>query len=47
VVSHPAISCAIPATSRIDHMIENMGACYGRLPDSDMRQRMINYLQSL
>jgi len=38
VVSHPAISCAIPATSRIDHMTENMGACYGRLPDSDMRQ---------
>ncbi len=47
VVSHPAITCAIPATSRIDHMIENMGACYGRLPSADMRKRMISYVQSL
>lgn len=47
VVSHPAITCAIPATSRIDHMKENMGACYGRLPDQVTRQRMINYVQSL
>jgi diketogulonate reductase-like aldo/keto reductase len=47
VVSHPAVTCAIPATSRIDHMIENMGAGYGRLPDSGMRQRMISYVQSL
>ncbi len=47
IVSHPAITCAIPATSRIDHMIENMGACYGRLPDPAMRQRMIAYVRSL
>jgi diketogulonate reductase-like aldo/keto reductase len=47
IVSHPAITCAIPATSRVDHMIENMGACYGRLPDSEMRKRMISYIQSL
>ena len=26
VVSHPAVTCAIPATSRVDHMHENMGA---------------------
>ncbi len=47
IVSHPAITCAIPATSRVDHMIENMGACYGRLPDPEMRKRMISYTQSL
>ncbi|MCP4076947.1 MAG: aldo/keto reductase [Gammaproteobacteria bacterium] len=47
IVSHPAVTCAIPATSRVDHMIENMGACYGRLPAPDMRQRMISYVQSL
>lgn len=29
IVSHPAVTCAIPATSRVDHMLENMGAAYG------------------
>jgi diketogulonate reductase-like aldo/keto reductase len=47
VVSHPAITCAIPATSRVDHMIENMGALYGRLPDAKTRRRMVNYVHSL
>jgi diketogulonate reductase-like aldo/keto reductase len=47
VVSHPAVTCAIPATSRVDHMQENMGALYGRIPDAAMRQRMIAYVQDL
>jgi diketogulonate reductase-like aldo/keto reductase len=47
VVSHPAVTCAIPATSRVDHMAENMGALYGRLPDQTMRERMIRYVESL
>lgn len=47
VVSHPAVSCAIPATSRVDHMIENMGALRGRLPDGKMRQRMTQYVEGL
>ena len=47
VVSHPAVSCAIPATSRTDHMIENMGACHGRLPTPGQRQQMIEYVSSL
>lgn len=47
VVSHPAVTCAIPATSRADHMQENMGACYGRLPDAALRARMIRYVESL
>lgn len=47
IVSHPAVTCAIPATSRIDHMQENMGALYGRLPDQKMRERMIRYVESL
>lgn len=47
IVSHPAVTCAIPATSRVDHMIENMGAGFGRLPDAVMRRRMIEYFQSL
>jgi diketogulonate reductase-like aldo/keto reductase len=47
VVSHPAVTCAVPATSRVDHMQENMGALYGRLPDAALRERMIRYVQSL
>jgi aryl-alcohol dehydrogenase-like predicted oxidoreductase len=47
IVSHPAVTCAIPATSRVDHMRENMGALRGRLPDREMRQRMIRYVEGL
>ena len=47
VVSHPAVTCAIPATSRVDHMQQNMGALYGRLPDQKMRERMIRFVEGL
>ncbi len=47
IVSHPAVTCAIPATSRVDHMRENMGAAYGRLPDAGVRARMIRYVESV
>jgi aryl-alcohol dehydrogenase-like predicted oxidoreductase len=47
IVSHPAVTCAIPATSRVDHMRENMDACVGRLPDPATRTRMIQYVESL
>lgn len=47
VVSHPAATCAIPATSRQRHMIDNMGAGFGKLPDAKLRQRMIAYFESL
>ena len=40
IVSHPAITAAIPATRRVDHMIENMGALSGPQPDPEFRQRM-------
>ena len=47
IVSHPAVTCAIPATSRVDHMEENMGALYGPLPDAALRQRMIRDVEAL
>lgn len=47
VVSHPAVTCAIPATSNPDHMSENMAAARGRLPDAAMRRRMIDYVAGL
>jgi aryl-alcohol dehydrogenase-like predicted oxidoreductase len=40
VVSHPAVTCAIPGTTSVAHLEENMGACRGRLPDAAMRTRM-------
>jgi diketogulonate reductase-like aldo/keto reductase len=40
-VSHPAVTCAIPATSDPRHLVDNMGACAGRLPDEAMRRRMV------
>ena len=47
VVSHPAVTCAIPATSNPAHMLENMGAHFGRLPDAALRIRMARYFDSL
>lgn len=47
IVSHPSVTCAIPATSRVDHLQENMEAAYGRLPDAAMRQRMIRAIQAI
>lgn len=47
IISHPALTCAIPATTRVDHMLENMGALHGRLPDPEMRARMARYVEDL
>ena len=47
VISHPAVTCAIPATSNPAHMIENMEAGRGLLPDPQQRERMAAYVQSL
>lgn len=47
IVSHPAVTCAIPATRQPAHLVENMGAGLGRLPDAAMRQRMIQYFANL
>jgi diketogulonate reductase-like aldo/keto reductase len=47
IVSHPAVTCAIPATRRVDHMEENMGAMRGRMPDAKMRARMAKYAETV
>jgi len=47
IVSHPAVTCAIPATSRVDHLAENMGAARGPLPDEPMRRRMASHVAAL
>lgn len=47
VISHPAVTCAIPATSRVDHMRENMAVLRGPLPDATMRRQMVEYVAAL
>ncbi|HQS58062.1 MAG: aldo/keto reductase [Gallionellales bacterium 35-53-114] len=47
VISHPAVTCAIPATTRVAHVLENMGTASGRLPDQAMRARMAAFVDSL
>lgn len=47
IVSHPAVTCAIPATSQVPHMLENMGAGFGRLPDAETRRRMFAHYAKL
>ena len=41
IVSHPAVTCAIPATSKVKHMVDNMGAQTGKLPDNQLREEML------
>jgi diketogulonate reductase-like aldo/keto reductase len=40
VVSHPAITCAIPATAKLHHLRDNVQAGHGPLPDEALRQRI-------
>ena len=47
ILSHPAVTCAIPATTSVEHMKENMGALYGALPDEKQRRRMAAYVAGL
>ena len=47
VASHPAVTCAIPATSKVRHMKDNMGAGFGRMPDAKTRERMLRHFTSL
>ncbi|MBA3522276.1 MAG: aldo/keto reductase [Gemmatimonadales bacterium] len=47
IVSHPAVTCAIPATSQVAHVVENMRAATGALPDAAMRRRMATHVAAL
>jgi aryl-alcohol dehydrogenase-like predicted oxidoreductase len=40
VISHPAVTCAIPGSTKLAHLEDNQGAARGRLPDAAMRTRM-------
>ncbi len=47
IVAHPAVTCAIPATSQLGHVVENLGAATGVLPDPAMRRRIAAHVEGL
>lgn len=47
ILSHPAVSCAIPATRKARHVVDNLGAARGYLPNPSERRWMAEYLRSL
>ncbi|WP_237059106.1 aldo/keto reductase [Microbulbifer sediminum] len=47
IVSHPAVNCAIPATTRVDHLNENMQAGHALMPSPGCRQKMVRHIESL
>jgi diketogulonate reductase-like aldo/keto reductase len=47
VVSHPAVTCVIPATSKPQHMVDNAAAGLGPLPDEQQRRRMAEFWEGL
>ncbi|WP_157555263.1 aldo/keto reductase [Nocardia crassostreae] len=46
VVAHPAVTCVVPATTQVAHVVENLTAARGALPDESQRQRMVQHMES-
>lgn len=44
ILGHPAVTCVIPATTRVKHMVDNLGAALGPLPDADQRERIAAWI---
>lgn len=44
IVSHPAVTCAVPGMAQAKYVIDNLGAARGRLPDAAMRRRMEQFI---
>ena len=47
VLSHPAVTCVIPATTKVAHVRQNLAAANGRMPDAQWRARIASHIQSL
>jgi aryl-alcohol dehydrogenase-like predicted oxidoreductase len=47
IVSHPAVTVAIPGTQRPQYVPDNFGAAFGRLPDAALRRRQEEFFDSL
>jgi aryl-alcohol dehydrogenase-like predicted oxidoreductase len=44
ILSNPAVTCVIPGTSKPHHMLDNMGAAYGKLPTEKRRDQMVQVI---
>lgn len=47
IVSHPAVTCVIPATSKVKHMVDNAAAGFGPMPNAKTRRRMVDFIDTL
>ncbi len=47
LVAHPAVTCALPGTAKVEYLVDNLGAARGRLPDAAMRRRMERFIDGL
>lgn len=47
VIGHPAVTCAIPGTRKPSHVIDNLGAARGRLPDAALRKKMEQFFDAI
>lgn len=45
--AHPTVTCVTPATSKPKHMLDNIGAAYGALPDTAMQRKMAAFIDAL
>jgi aryl-alcohol dehydrogenase-like predicted oxidoreductase len=47
IVSHSAVTCALPGTAKVEYLVDNLGAAQGRLPDAALRRRMESFIDGL
>ncbi len=47
IVSHPAVTCAVPGMAKAEYVVDNLGAARGRLPDAAMRRRMEQFIDGV
>lgn len=47
IISHPAVTCAIPGTAKMKYLTDNLGAAMGRLPNEDHRKKMEEFYDGL
>ena len=47
IVSHPAVTCAVPGMAKAEYVRDNIGAAQGRLPDAAIRRRMENFIDGI
>jgi aryl-alcohol dehydrogenase-like predicted oxidoreductase len=47
IVSHPAVTCCVPGTAKVEYLVDNLAAARGRLPDTETRRRMEEFIDKL